>query len=156
MRSICFTGHRSIIKSAELKQSVWNVIENSIKNGVTDFYAGGALGFDTICALVVLQLRRRYPQIRLNLILPCSEEDQTAKWNSDQKLLYNEILVQADSVERVSEHYYNGCMKVRNERLVELADCCICYYNNKKRASGTGQTVRLAEKKGIKIINLAE
>lgn len=156
MSSICFTGHRNIKKSAELKQRIWNAIENSIKNGITDFYAGGAPGFDTICAQTVLQLRNSYPQIKLHLILPCSEEEQTAKWDSDQKSIYYDILGKADSIERLSENYYNGCMKVRNARLVELADCCICYYDVKKRASGTGQTVRMAQKKGIGIINLAE
>ena len=43
-------------------------------------------------------------------------------------------------------------MKRRNERLVELADYCICYCTNPR--SGTGQTVRMAKDKGIDIINL--
>lgn len=48
-------------------------------------------------------------------------------------------------------------MKARNARLVELAsDYCICYWNPKNFRSGTGQTVRMAQKKGIEIINLFE
>lgn len=54
-----------------------------------------------------------------------------------------------------SERYYDGCMKGRNARLVELATvCCICYWNVNDKRSGTGQTVRMAQKKGIEIINL--
>lgn len=65
---------------------------------------------------------------------------------------YDRILLMADSTEYISEKYYYGCMKARNARLVELADCCVCYYDNKKSASGTGQTVRMAERKNICII----
>lgn len=58
-------------------------------------------------------------------------------------------------MEQVSERYYNGCMKARNARLVELAtDYCICYWNPKDFRSGTGQTVHMAQKKGIEVINL--
>ena len=48
-------------------------------------------------------------------------------------------------------------MKIRNARLVELAsDYCICYWNPKHYRSGTGQTVRMAQKKGIEVIDLFE
>lgn len=63
------------------------------------------------------------------------------------------ILSAADSVEQTSGHYYNGCMKVRNARLVELADCCFCYWNPNRKRSGTGQTVRMAHKKNIMVVN---
>ena len=40
------------------------------------FYgAGGALGFDTLAAQTVLDMKKEYPQLRLILVLPC--EDQT-------------------------------------------------------------------------------
>ena len=45
-------------------------------------------------------------------------------------------------------------MKKRNARLAELGDICICYYNEKDFRSGTGQTVRMAEKAGKRIINM--
>ncbi len=57
-------------------------------------------------------------------------------------------------VEVCSEHYYDGCMKVRNQRLVDLSDVCVCYYNESNKRSGTGQTVRMAERKHICIINI--
>ena len=78
--------------------------------------------------------------------MPCPFEEQSAKWNEAQKAEYQHILGLADSVEQVSDRYYNGCMKARNARLVELAsDYCICYWNPKDFRSGTGQTVRMAQ-----------
>ncbi|MBO5226587.1 MAG: DUF1273 family protein [Ruminococcus sp.] len=155
-RNCCFTGHRNIRLSPELKQKLNITLKTLIRNGITDFYAGGALGWDSFCEIAVLRLRSQHPQIRLHLILPCSEDEQTAKWNNKQKSAFHAILTAADSVEYISQNYYTGCMKERNARLIALSDFCVCYYDHKNSASGTGQTVRMALSKGIKIYNLAD
>lgn len=154
MKNICFTGHRYIRITSELEARLENILCELIeKHGATDFYAGGALGWDTLCAQTVLRLKQKHP-IRLHLVLPCCETEQTEKWKSEQKAEFKGILSSADSVEYVSENYFDGCMRIRNQRLVEYADGCVCYYNEKKRASGTGQTVCMAQQKNIGIINL--
>lgn len=156
MKRICFTGHRSICKSAiePLKTSLRATLDALIQQGAEHFYLGGATGFDTIAAQIVLELKGNNSQINLNLVLPCCREDQTANCRLVDIAKYDRVLAFADSVEYIAERYYNGCMKARNARLVELADCCICYFNPQKYASGTGQTVRLAKKKGITVINI--
>lgn len=157
MKSVCFTGHRAIKITRELKAALINVLRELIENeNAVDFYAGGAVGWDTLCAQAVIALRRRYPHIRLRLILPCCEAEQTAKWSAEQKAEYQKIFAAADSVEFVWEHYYDGCMRARNARLVEFADICVCYYDANRPACGTGQTVRMAARKNIRIINLAD
>ena len=154
MKSVCFTGHRHIINKEKLQNRLTATIEQLISDGVTDFYAGGAVVFDTLAANTVLLLREKYPHIKLHLILPCCKSDQTAKWTTEQIAEYDKILTDADSAEYICKKYYYGCMKVRNARLVELADCCVCYYDSKNSTSGTGQTVRMAERKKIHITNL--
>ncbi len=155
MKSVCFTGHRSIKITDKLKAALTKVLCRLIeKYGVTDFYAGGAVGWDALCAQTVINLRSVYPQIRLHLVLPCREADRTAKWNDSQKAEDKKILSAADSVEYTSQKYFDGCMKKRNARLVELADICVCYYNDKNSASGTGQTVRMALRNNIRVINI--
>ncbi len=76
---ICFTGHRKIVITPELKNKLTNFLKNLIVQGTVDFYTGGAIGWDTIAAQTVLRLREVYPQIKLHLVLPCSNEEQTAK-----------------------------------------------------------------------------
>lgn len=154
MKKICFTGHRDVRDAEKLQKTLLNILKSLINDGAEDFYAGGATGFDTLAAAAVIRLRQIYPQIKLHLVLPCCEAEQTARWTDSQKSEYWSILAAADSVEYTSEHYYDGCMKKRNARLIELSDCCVCYYNDKKSASGTGQTVRMALKKRISIVNL--
>ena len=158
-RSACFTGHRTIKADISTFSTLLSsVIERLITDkGVTDFYAGGAYGFDAVSAFSVLHLKENYPEVKLHLILPCSKEEQSGKWTAEQKAELENLLGLADSVEYVSDRYYNGCMKARNARLVELAsDYCICYWNPSNFRSGTGQTVRMAQKKGIEVINLFE
>jgi len=152
MKTCCFTGHRIIKITPELVQRLRDVILNMIEGGVTDFYNGGAVGFDMLCAETVIALKAEYSNIKLHMLLPCPSREQIKGWSKAQIARYNEILQTADSVTVISEHYTDDCMRRRNERLVELADCCICYCTNPR--SGTGQTVRFAERKSIEIINL--
>ena len=157
--SACFTGHRNIVTDkVMLSEQLYAILEKLITSqGVTDFYAGGAYGFDALASFTVLKLRENYPQVKLHLILPCSKDEQTKQWTAEHKAELEHLLGLADSVEYVSDRYYNGCMKDRNARLVELATvCCISYWNPNNFRSGTGQTVRMAQKKGIRVINLFE
>ncbi len=57
MKSVCFTGHRTVEITALLEKSLIDTLEILISNGVTDFYAGGAYGFDILCELTVINMR---------------------------------------------------------------------------------------------------
>ena len=154
-QSCCFTGHRNIDVNDLNIVGIGNfLVELVTKCSVTDFYAGGALGWDMLCEKIVLKIREIHPHIKLHLVLPCPPEIQTAEWNSRQKEEYYKILEAADDFEIVSEFYDKNCMKKRNARLVELADVCVCYYINSR--SGTGQTVRMAKRKGLTVVNIAD
>lgn len=158
IKSICFTGHRKIPAATyeKILPELRRVLQTAVAAGYLDFYAGGALGWDTICALEVLELRRTNPEVALHLVLPCSPEEQTAKWNPQQRQLFDAILKQANSCEFVSESYTKDCMRKRNQRLVDLADCCISHCRDFNGRTGTAQTVRMAKRKGIPVLNLLE
>ena len=113
-QSCCFTGHRSIPVNEyfRIKRSLEDEIEKLINQGIESFYAGGALGFDTLAAQAVLRLKTQFPHISLFLILPCRE--QAGSWGYADKKTYNHILKNADRVLYTSENYYRGCMHTRN------------------------------------------
>lgn len=154
--SACFTGHRDLSESERsLSKRLYALLEKLVaEEGISDFYAGGAVGFDTVAEKCVLRLREKYPQVKLHLVLPCSNEEQTKNWTAEQKYEFRQILARADSVEYTSQHMSRGCMTLRNKKLAEHAgEYCICYHDP-ARKSGTSQTIGFAEKKGLNIINL--
>ena len=153
--SCSFTGHRRIPQDdffETCKSGCKKFIKQLIKQGITTFYCGGALGFDTLAAQAVLKTRRFQPQVKLILALPC--RDQAEQWREADRLLYESIKRRADEVVYLSERYTRGCMFERNRYMVDHSDVCICYCTNGQ--GGTAYTVKYARRRGIPVINLAE
>ncbi len=150
----CFTGHRKIpfIQIHTIKKNLKKVIVSLIEQGYYFFGAGGALGFDTIAAQTILDLKQDYPQIKLILVLPCPS--QANHWRGKDKTVYEEIKAKADKVVYIAQEYTRDCMLTRNRHLVDNSSVCICYLT--ERSGGTAYTVEYALKKGLKTINLAE
>ncbi len=152
--TVCFTGHRTIpYKQALLIPTALKAeLETLIKKGAVNFRAGGAMGFDTIAALCVLELQEKYPHIKLELFLPC--KDQTKLWPKDNIVVYDYILSKASSIDYTSEHYTSWCMMTRNRKLVDGSQVCIAYLS--KSSGGTAYTYSYALKKGLSTINIFE
>jgi uncharacterized phage-like protein YoqJ len=153
METAAFTGHR-VIATADvptLRQRLEDTVAELAERGITRFLSGGALGFDTLAALAVLKRREADPRIKRIIVQPC--RDQAAKWRDNDKQAYQEIIEAADEVICLSEEYYDGCMKARNEWLAEHSAVCVAYLT--RRRSGVAQTVRFAAERGLEIINLA-
>lgn len=121
-----------------------------IEQGYCYFGAGGALGFDTIAAQTVLNLRKKYEQVKLILVLPCYS--QAERWGSRDKQIYEEIKKSADKVVFTSDEYTKGCMQKRNRYLVDNSSVCVCYLT--KNVGGTAYTVNYAQKKRLEIVNI--
>ena len=152
-KTCCFTGHR--VMSDQEKQiaavRLREVIAALMKEGVVYYGAGGALGFDTLAAQTVLEMKKEYPQLCLILVLPC--EDQTRNWRSEDIEIYEDIKARCDKVVYVSRRYTPDCMYKRNRHLVDHSRTCICYL--KRENGGTAYTVRYAWKRGLRIFNLS-
>lgn len=134
-----------------LKLRLRKTIVSLIKNGVIYFGSGGAIGFDTLAALTVLELKKHYPQIKLIMILPC--RNQELKWSEKDKKQYYNLLERCDKKTYVSEHYYRGCMHKRNRYLVDNSHYCIAYLN--KETGGTYYTVNYAIANQLEVINIS-
>ncbi len=146
----CFTGHRIIEqdRALEITQKLSKTIESLIERGVKDFRSGGAIGFDTVAALKVIEYKEKYPDIKLHMLLPCRE--QTKGWNEYCIRVYEYILSHADEIVYISEHYYSGCMHARNRALVNGSDVCVAYCTNER--SGTYYTLSYAKKSGLEVV----
>lgn len=149
----CFTGHRKIPEKelGKVKRRLRKAIKISIKNGYRYFGAGGALGFDTIAAQIILELKKKHTDIRLILVLPCVS--QTRNWNEEDVSEYERIKANADKVVYTSKEYTRGCMFKRNRHLVDNSSLCICYLT--EQSGGTAYTVNYAKTNNLVVENVA-
>lgn len=154
MKSItcCFTGHRDV--SNEMRMYLNTRLDEEIDRlyvgGITNFCAGGAIGFDTLAAYAVLRKKERCRDVRLILVLPCKE--QSRAWSQENKDNYDEILKSADEVIYVSQEYTRSCMQERNRELVDRSSVCVSFLTRK--TGGTAYTVNYAKMSGVDVINL--
>lgn len=156
-----FTGHRpqslpwKYDEMAQecllLKTTLTKEIEKLIDRNVTEFFSGLAQGVDIWAAQIVLALREKNPVLKLHCVLPC--RDQAEKWDVLAQKCHRDILEQANSVICLSKSYHDGCMLDRNRYLVDHSSILLAVYNGGWR-SGTGMTVRYAQKLGREIIRI--
>lgn len=149
MYSISFTGHRpdklpffgeDDDLCIDLKARLYNQIKALAERGALEFYSGMALGVDTWAAEAVLEVKKEFPQISLNAVIPCPE--QADRWSAEDKARYQKLLTQCSKKFTISPHYAKGCMMKRNKALVQFCDLLIAVFDG--HSGGTMQTVNLA------------
>ncbi|MBQ8510203.1 MAG: DUF1273 family protein [Clostridia bacterium] len=151
--SCAFTGHRPTHfrfgfdethpDCIRIKSALNVEIAHMIDAGVTNFYAGAALGVDQWAMEAVLEHRRTNPAVRLTAAVPCPE--QAKRWTYEQQKRYRRLLEQCDKVEIVSDHHWQGCMAVRNQWMVNRAAHLIAVYDG-SQTGGTAQTINYARR----------
>ena len=99
-----------------------------------------------------MKRKQKYPHIKLHLILPYKK--QAVGYSATEKQLYDFVLQNADSVHYTSENYYHGVLFARNRELVQGADVCVALLE--VLTGGTYQTVNIARKQKIKVLNLVK
>ena len=152
----CFTGHRVLPqeKLSEIRKATREQAEKLILQGVKYFRVGGAVGFDTLAAETLFELRERFPDIRVSLYYPF--DGFTASWSTEQIETYNRLLPCCDEVICVckkSKRPAYAYLK-RDRALVNGAGYVIAYCT--RRSGGTAYTVRYAEKMGGKALHLGD
>ena len=145
-----FTGHRpksfpwkydeTAPDCVLLKEVLAEQIKILADRGVIDWLSGMAQGVDLWCA-----------QIVLDCVLPY--EGQADEWSDAARKQYHLILRQADEVVYVGREYSGACMRNRNYYLVDHSSILLAVYNGVYR-SGTGMTVRYAQKLGREIFSI--
>ncbi len=160
----CFSGHRpeklpdggnpSSMNIRRLKSVLMLAVEEAVAKGKTVFLSGMARGVDLWAAAMVIEAKRKNPEIKLVCVLPYRDQMESVK--GVEKWQYCNILENADETVVLCEKRTKGCYRKRNEFLVSHSSMLIAVVWN--YSSGTGQTIKLAEKKGLEthIIDINE
>lgn len=137
-----FSGHRRFSKKNEilLKKYLKTEITVMIRNGFDTFLTGGADGFDTLAAEAVMEIKETNPQIELVIYSP---------FPGAEIRLDRDLRMRQCRCVYTSEKYHKDAFKIRNYRMVDDSQAGIVFCLRPR--SGTGQTIRYAEKKGIRL-----
>lgn len=149
----CFTGHRPDkmeLGEKEIKPLLEKAIDEAIENGYVTFITGMAEGVDTWAAEIVLERKKKNPNLHLICALPHPRFE--SRRSLAEKMRFNKIIKKADFVKEINVHYFNGCYQVRNEWMVDRSSLVIAVFSGQK--SGTKNTVDYAKKRGISIKNV--
>lgn len=162
-QTVCFTGHRSErMPMGEALEKLTNklskTIETAIQDGYDTFLFGGAYGWDRLAAETIIKKKAlisfqnpRY--IRLIAVIPF--EEQAVRYSIRDHERYYSIMAKCDEVITLSTRYHRTCYAQRNQYMVDRSSRVICYWNG-VYVSGTAQTVRMAQRQNLDIINLYE
>ncbi len=156
-RHVAFTGYRpqkmpfgfdeADSRCVDFKKRLRDTIESLIWQGYQHFISGGALGMDMYAAEAVLELKKEYPDILLEMVSPFDE--QATKWAREYQRRHDALFEQADIVTATGHTYTKSCMFVRNRYLVDNADLLLAAYDG--QPGGTEMTIRYARKMGIQV-----
>lgn len=151
----CFTGHRKLDAQSldAITQAIRTNVMQLLAKGVVSFRLGGAVGFDTLAASVLFEMRKDHPEINVTLYYPFPE--YYANWPQADMERYFQLLPQYDASICVCDHTRRPSYAFlkRDRRLVDGSRYVIAYCT--KKTGGTAYTLRYAEKQGCEIINLA-
>lgn len=150
----CCTGHRDIPYGLEtpLKSVLKEQVGLLLSKGVIYYGVGGAVGFDTLAAEALFELRTEYPQIKVILVYPFSGFD--SRWQKEQRERYRVLLPKYDKQVCVSRTPGREAYLMRDRHLVDCSAHCIAFCS--RSYGGTAYTVRYAQEHGCQIYNLAE
>ena len=142
---VCFAGHREDFRNFGIENRLRDTIIELIEKGYTTFYDGGKGAFDNISARIVIDLKAKYPHIKIFKILTYYHPNRE-KW---------EISPCYDGSIMPEIETYHPKLKItkRNEWIVDNSDLLVCYITQTHK-SGAYNTVKYAEKTNKEIIYL--
>nr|WP_042334666.1 SLOG family protein [Desulfosporosinus meridiei] len=101
---------------------------------VTHFISGVDLCVGQFFAEIVLDLKRDYPEVTLECVIPC--EDQAANWTIAQRDRYFSIVERCDKETLLQHHYSKDCIRKKKEYMVKQSNYVLVVWNGKPGSSG--------------------
>ena len=148
MSICCFAGHSNYYFDESQKQHLKYLIEKLInENNLKEFWVGNYGGFDSISARIVCDLKNKYNDIKLCLVIP-----YLTKKITDYRELYTKFdeIIMADIPQNTPKRFY---IVKCNEYMINKSDYLIAFVNH--GWGGAALTYKYAKKnKSIKVYNI--
>lgn len=115
--------------AAEMDKKISSLLEKLIKEkGVVHFITGMTRGAGLLCAQSVIRLKKKYPFISLQCVIP--DNEYLRDWSADDRALFRRITDKADSILCISDVPIRYGKKMRREFMVDAAMYLICVYRH--------------------------
>ncbi len=135
-----------------LKLSIAKSLEELYNKGIRRFITGGAIGFDTMAAIEIVELRNTHSDVEHIIAAPFA--GQELRYSPKDQIKYHDNIASADIVHYISKEYHKSAYHERNRYMLQNASILVCYYDG--QSGGTMYTVNHALNLGLEIINLCE
>ena len=123
-KTCCFFGHRKIDETEELKNKLYEIIENLILNEKVDtFFFGSKSEFDDLCHKTVTELKEKYPHLKR--IYVRSAFQHIPDWYEDSLLQHYEDTYFPEHMENAGRASYVE----RKQEMINKSDFCIVHYD---------------------------
>lgn len=144
MTSIYFTGYKpyelNIFKDDQqevkvIKAYVKSLIIQEMEEELEWIIVSGQLGFELWVAEVTIEMKRKYPQLKLAILTPFLNHYN--KWNEANQEKYQNIISQADYVNAIHQSEYEGAFQFQqaNAFILDNTDKTILFYDDEQEAS---------------------
>ena len=142
--TVAFFGH------ADTPPGVGPLLETTVRDliehhGATLFYMGDKGNFDCMVRKILRRLSQEYPHIRYAVVLAYMPEKKREFDYEDRS-----DTIFPEGLERAHPRY---AISSRNRWMVEQSDTVVAYVTH--QVGGAARFVSLAEKKGNRIVNIA-
>ena len=153
---VCFIGHRNVFKYNEIRESLYNIVEQEIKKGCKFFTMGTHGEFDKLALSVCRKLRNIYKDIEIEVVITSFKTiepiiDHDPIFGDEKYIPYADVKTTMYDIE---EEHYKRRIIVSNQKMIDNCDTLICYVNKKHNPSGAKLAMDYAKRKGLEIINL--
>lgn len=122
-----------------IKKFLENRIIRYVEDGVDWFVIGGQLGIELWAGEIVLELKEKYPNIQLAVILPYTSFEES--WNEKNQELFKRVTHQADYVNFSSNKDYDSPKQLRGNQvfMIRNTDGAFLVYDLMNEASAEGK-----------------
>ncbi len=155
-KKTCFIGHRLVINLKAVKEKLYNLVEQQIKNGCKIFTMGTHGEFDKLALNVCKELKRIYNDIVIEVVITSLNEikpqiisnphlgyEKYTPYQTEKTVMYD-----------IEEQHYKRKISYSNQQIIDNCDCLICYVDIKRIYGGAILAYKYARKKGLQIINI--
>jgi uncharacterized phage-like protein YoqJ len=138
MKNLLVTGYRAhelgIFNQKDknikyIKKAIANRLIPLLEDGLEWVITPGQIGVDLWACEAVIELKSRYPQLRLSILAAYSNPEE--KWKEDKKEYYHQLLMGVDYYGAVSKQPYIGPWQftARDELLLRKTDGILLFYD---------------------------